>query len=143
MNITPAFIKVVNVQLKVLINTSITETSLNDLVLNKAEITENVRRVFQLLETKTEILTFPEIELQDLFIEKSRTLNSIIISGSYISSSLIPEAKIFSPNGGIDIIQKNGLAPEEHFSFPNINLKKVDFQIFLVLSMIRIEKLNF
>ncbi len=129
MNITSVFIKVVNVQLKVSINTNITETSLNDLVLNKDEITDTIKSVFQLLENENpKFIIFPEYsffsELQDLFIEKSRTLNSIIISGSYISTSLIPEAKVFLPDGSIDIIQKNGLAPEEHFVFPNITLKE-------------------
>jgi hypothetical protein len=128
MNISHEFIKVVNIQLSVSINTNVTEKNLNDLVSNKPEIIGKINNAFRILEKEEpNFIIFPEYsffnELESIFIEQSKNLNAIIISGSYVSDKLIPEAKIFQPNGNIDIIQKSELAPNEHYLFQNITLK--------------------
>jgi hypothetical protein len=130
MIISHEFIKVANIQLGVSINTGVTEETLDDLVLNKGEIIAKVETVFHALTNEEpNFIVFPEYsffkELEDTYLLQSRKLNSIIISGSYISNELIPEVKIFQPNGNVDIIQKSELAYDEYL-FPNISLNTGD-----------------
>lgn len=127
MIIAHEFVKVVNVQIPVSINTNVTDTTLNDLVLNQTEILPLVNLVFQNLENENpNFIVFPEYSffplLDQIFRQKSIQLNAIIISGTYISNLMIPESKVYQPDGSINIVQKHGLAPIESFMFRHIRL---------------------